>query len=114
LSFSTQGMCMFVIRPNTQHDEIIGWDVGYYAPNGVWVGLTRFRPTYQSDEAKQQAVNLPAFLDAVRMVSALNGGDTSIVPDLSCPKYPTLIDTWGDWGAEIRPDGLCDFGEVPR
>jgi len=102
---------MFLIRPSTQFNEIIGWDVGYYAPNGVWVGLTRFHPSYENDAVKQQKVNLPVFLDAVHMVSALNGGDTSLVPDLSCPRYPTLIDTWGDEMLSTRPDGLDDFGE---
>jgi len=105
---------MFVIRPSAQHDEVIGWDVGYYAPNGVWVGLTRFHPSYEGDAVKQQKANLPAFLDAVHMVSALNGGDTSLVPDLSCLQYPTLIDLWGDEMSSTRPDGLDDFGEVDR
>lgn len=102
---------MFVIRPYTEYGEVLAWDVGYYAPNGVWVCLARFRGRYQEDPAMQQEVNLRRFSDAVLMVSALNGGDASIVPEL---KWPELVETWGDDGAEIRPDGLDDFGEVPK
>jgi len=102
---------MFVIRPGTKFGEVIGWDVGYYAPNGGWVGLTRFHPSYENDAVKQQKVNLSAFLDAVRMVSALNGGDTSLVPDMSRFMYGTLIDTWGSEVLVARPDGLDDFGD---
>jgi len=119
VSFSTQGMCVFVLRPDTESEMVIGFDVGYYAPNGVFVMLVTFvdySPQKGSDRPERARV-AEAFKAAATLVSVLNGGDVSAMPLLNTGVRDgvraEIIDEW--YGhRHAMPDGLGQFGaKVP-
>ena len=117
LVFSTQGMCMFVLRPDTESEVVIGFDVGYYAPNGVFVMLATFVDHSAVGDIPSRAGIRAAFKSAAAMVSVLNGGDVSAMPPLNTGDRHgvpgSLIEEW-DCYRGMMPDGLGQFGaKVP-
>lgn len=110
---------MFVLRPDTESEMVIGFDVGYYAPNGVFVMLVTFvnyRPRKGSDRPERARV-AEAFKDAAALVSVLNGGDVSAMPLLTTGGRDgvraEIIEEW-DCHRHVMPDGLGQFGaKVP-
>jgi hypothetical protein len=107
---------MFVLRPDTESGMVIGFDVGYYAPNGVFVMLATFanyNPRKGSGGPEMARV-AEAFKDAAALVSVLNGGDVSAMPPLNGTGWTSvrsqIIEEWGV-GGHVMPDGLHQFGE---
>ena len=111
---------MFVLRPDTESEMVIGFDVGYYAPNGVFVMLVTFvdySPQEGSDRPERARV-AEAFKAAAALVSVLNGGDVSAMPLLNAVDQhgveAEIIEEW-DCHKHVMPDGLYQFGQkVPN
>tara|TARA_R110002051_G_scaffold166052_1_gene237010 strand:- start:73 stop:468 length:396 start_codon:yes stop_codon:yes gene_type:complete len=126
---------MFVLRPDTESEMVIGFDVGYYAPNGVFVMLVTFvdySPQEGSDRPERARV-AEAFKAAAALVSVLNGGDVSAMPLLNAAGQhgvrAGIIEEWDCHRGSVRagiieewdchrgmmPDGLGQFGaKVPN